>query len=450
MWAALLSWSGLSILFKAHALLVTVAPNATHSSQKPDSALIHVGSERNASNVTDTNQSGLKARTRRAAKAKSRHTQPKVGGESIPLEELTTSMMVRPCYHENCAHWLDTEGHRIEAHGAGVVQSPLDKRWYWYGETEKRDARAQEPKHLVNHSSSQIRHGVNCYSSDSLAGPWKKEGRVFSQSQIHIPEEKGPFIIERPKVLYNAKTDKFVMWFHVDLDTYKFRHVGVAIADNASGPFRFKHTIQPDGLPSLDMSVYLDTDGKAYFVRSVNNQYFAISGLADDFLNTTGIQSIGDGKVFGNWMVEGFALFRHPYPKGPLYMIASHCDYWNPNPLALFRSDGPNMSDPQWVNLGNPTKRFNSFNSQPNFVVSYTTPSNMSYPVYMGDNWLHAGPRGLSDASYVWLPLRFDNQNEAILEDFGAWSLDDPFSQPSGAMSVLGKTVRPSRKRASL
>ena len=47
------------------------------------------------------------------------------------------SRIVRPCFDAGCAHWNDTDGNRIEAHSAGMLQSPLDERWYWYGESKK-------------------------------------------------------------------------------------------------------------------------------------------------------------------------------------------------------------------------------------------------------------------------------------------------------------------------
>ena len=37
--------------------------------------------------------------------------------------------------------------------------------------------------------------------------------------------------------------------------------------------------------------------------------------------------------------------------------------------------------------------------------AQYTPPSGESYFIYMADNWVHGGPRGLVDASYVWLPM---------------------------------------------
>ena len=52
--------------------------------------------------------------------------------------------------------------------------------------------------------------------------------------------EKG-CVIERPKVIYNEKTKKFVMWFHLELkgQGYKSAEYGVAESDTPAGPFRF-------------------------------------------------------------------------------------------------------------------------------------------------------------------------------------------------------------------
>lgn len=104
-------------------------------------------------------------------------------------------------------HWNDTDGNRIEAHAAGMLQT-ADGTWVWFGESKK--------------TSDLSTHGVNAYTSASLAGPWKSAGQVLSQGQIKasIP---GPYVVERPKVLYNKKTSKYVMWFHLDDAHYQFR-----------------------------------------------------------------------------------------------------------------------------------------------------------------------------------------------------------------------------------
>jgi len=54
---------------------------------------------------------------------------------------------------------------------------------------------------------------------------------------------------------------------------YWFRRAGVAMADSPTGPFRFVHALEPDGLPSLDLQLFEETDGKsAFLIRSVNNE----------------------------------------------------------------------------------------------------------------------------------------------------------------------------------
>ena len=68
-----------------------------------------------------------------------------------------------------------------------------------------------------------------------------------------VAGKSGPWIVERPKVLYNKVTKKYVMWFHLDSPGYKFRHSGVAQADHPTGPYKWVHALQPDGIPSLDM-----------------------------------------------------------------------------------------------------------------------------------------------------------------------------------------------------
>ena len=48
-------------------------------------------------------------------------------------------------------------------------------------------------------------------------------------------------ILERPKVVYNKKTGKYVMWFHLELKGkgYGSAYAGVATATKPTGPFKF-------------------------------------------------------------------------------------------------------------------------------------------------------------------------------------------------------------------
>ena len=76
----------------------------------------------------------------------------------------------------------------------------------------------------------------------------------------------GPYRIERPKVIHNAFTGQFVLWFHLDTVPFSMASVGVgtaatcvlhcsACADACRplGPFAFVAGFQPDGQPSYDV-----------------------------------------------------------------------------------------------------------------------------------------------------------------------------------------------------
>ena len=79
--------------------------------------------------------------------------------------------------------------------------------------------------------------GVHCYSSKDLYN-WKDEGIALSVSD----DESSPIvkgcILERPKVIFNKKTGKYVMWFHLEPKGagYSGAQSGVAVSDKVTGP----------------------------------------------------------------------------------------------------------------------------------------------------------------------------------------------------------------------
>ena len=97
--------------------------------------------------------------------------------------------------------WPDDKGVPINAHGGGIL---LHKGvYYWFGE-HKTEGRAGNQAHV----------GVHCYSSRDLYN-WKDEGIALQVSSDPASEIADGCILERPKVIYNRKTRKFVMWFHL-------------------------------------------------------------------------------------------------------------------------------------------------------------------------------------------------------------------------------------------
>ena len=92
---------------------------------------------------------------------------------------MLSSHTVEPCFDESCRHWVDTDGNRIEAHAAGMLLSPINGRWYWYGESSKSAAEREDEESLWD-------NGVNCYSAPGIGGPWRNEGQVLRQTDVKV------------------------------------------------------------------------------------------------------------------------------------------------------------------------------------------------------------------------------------------------------------------------
>ena len=95
--------------------------------------------------------------------------------------------------------------------------------------------------------------GVHVYSSRDLYN-WKDEGIALKVVDATPSSHRGDgggaatqspitrgCILERPKVIFNPRTSKFVMWFHLEPKDagYAGALSGVAVADKVTGPFRF-------------------------------------------------------------------------------------------------------------------------------------------------------------------------------------------------------------------
>lgn len=273
--------------------------------------------------------------------------------------------------------WPDDRGVHINAHGGGVLFH--EGVYYWFGE------------HKIAGDTAEV--GVHCYSSADLYN-WKDCGIALAISDDpHSDITKG-CILERPKVIYNAHTKKFAMWFHVELKG-QARHSarsGVAVADEPAGPYALVRSVRPDantwplnvtreqksgfaeaqkligthfiggpnpevpkhnllardftlGQMAKDMTLFVDDDGKAYHVfASEENSTLHISQLTDDYLGHAGKWV----RVFEHRWNEAPALLKF---QGRYWLLSSGCTGWDPNTARLAVADsiwGP------WMELGNP------------------------------------------------------------------------------------------------
>lgn len=285
--------------------------------------------------------------------------------------------------------WLDTDGNAIAAHGAGLMFH--QGTYYWYGEARK---------------SFHSFPGFPCYSSKDLMN-WKNEGLVLKSElndKSHELHESN--IIERPKVIYNEKTKKFIMWMHVEDSKYQKANAGVATSDSPTGPFTFIKSMRPNGHEARDMSLFKDDDGKAYLIHaSEKNNTQHINLLTDDYLDV-------EGTYNRTWIyqwreVPTIFKFNKKY-----YSITSLCTGFSPN-AALWAVADDIMGE--WTIMDNPCKGI-GFESSFRTQAAYIQPV-IGKPgtfIYASDRWT---PTTLSDSRYVWLPIemKLDAKNDAIV-----------------------------------
>lgn len=104
---------------------------------------------------------------------------------------------------------------------------------------------------------------INCYSSTNLV-EWTYVGALLSQTSSG---DLGPSrVVERPKVIYNDSTRKYVLYMHIDSSNYGEAKVGVATGDSVCGKYTYQGSFQPLGFQSRDLGLFKDDDGTAYLL----------------------------------------------------------------------------------------------------------------------------------------------------------------------------------------
>jgi len=343
--------------------------------------------------------------------------------------------------------WPDNEGKHINAHGGGIIF--YNDTYYWFGEYR-----------LPRSEKDRSRYGVSCYSSKDLLN-WKNEGLALKiindTASLLVPG----CVIERPKVIFNKKTGKFVMWFHHELkgQGYKAALTGVAISDNITGPYKYLRSLRPNagiwplnfpeeykkakikdgdlkswseewkvavreglfvrrdfegGQMARDMTIFVDKDGKAYHVHSAEeNMTLQFSELTDDYLNFTGRYI----RVLPGESNEAPAIF---YSKGKYFMFTSGTTGWKPNPGRLAVT---NKIFGEWKPVGNPCRGTEDenkvcFGSQSTQILTVNDKKNAF--IYMGDRWT---PDNLADSRHIWLPVEWE-KGIPVIKWYPNWNLN--------------------------
>ena len=350
--------------------------------------------------------------------------------------------------------WDDTNGAAINAHGGGILFH--EGTYWWFGEHK-----------IAGEEGNRAHVGVHVYASENLTD-WRDEGVALAVDDSPGSEIPSGCVLERPKVVFNPATGKFVMWFHLEPKGggYSGARSAVAVADHVAGPYQFLHGLRPnagvwpDNVPddwkrpldedeeaalaalelggapfpwypknicfrrdfaggqmARDMTLFEDDDGSVYHIyASENNGTLHISLLDETFTKPAGKYI----RIFPGRFHEAPAMMKWG---GRYWLFSSDCTGWAPNTARL--SSAPSIWGP-WEEHGNPClgnggQIANCFESQPTFILPVRGREDAF--IFMADRWR---PRNAIDGRHVWLPIRF-RHGVPVVEWRDSWDLEDGF-----------------------
>ena len=304
----------------------------------------------------------------------------------------------------------DEHGDLLNAHGGNVVY--INGAYFLVGEYRTPD--------------SIFTQKFSLYKSKDLKS-WENLGVVYDLSHKSLP-----YNVERPKLIYNSKIKKYIIWYHEEFGkNFSNAKVAVAISDKISGPYVFFKSYRPNpkakpiyddsfkysdekrviadaqfrkdfsgGQMSRDMNIFQDDDGKAYIVSSSeNNKTIQISELSDDYLSFTGVFS----RVLVGRISEAPVIFKR---KGIYYLLTSGVTGYHPTLLHLAISHNIMKG---WKDSGYPIKT----NDKKQFLTSFGTQVSSVLKVHDSDDYVFISDRWdtwkLFNSKYVWLSIHWNN-----------------------------------------
>ncbi|WP_305785372.1 RICIN domain-containing protein [Symbioplanes lichenis] len=289
----------------------------------------------------------------------------------------------------NGVQFTDTTGAGVHAHGGGVLKAGA--YWYWFGE---------------NRNADDTFRAVSVYRSSDLR-TWEFRNNVLTSSSAG---ELASAKIERPKVVWNAATGRYVMWMHKENGTdYGEARAAVASSATIDGAYTYHGSFRPlNQHMSRDITLY-EEGGTAYMISAADeNRDLQIYRLTADYLQIAALV----GNFWDNATREAPALFKR---NGVYFMLTSGTSGWNPNQARYATATSIGGPWSGWTNVGDST----TFGSQPAYVLQVGNAF-----LYMGDRWAGAWSGPVNDSRYVWLPMGFPSSTSMSLTWYPTITID--------------------------
>jgi hypothetical protein len=307
--------------------------------------------------------------------------------------------------------WLDINSVAINAHGGSVFYE--GGFYHWYG--------AHKLPGVSENSGLSV-GGIHCYRSRDLIN-WNDFGIVMpvdrknKKSDIAFGNR-----IERPHVVFNKKTKKYVCIFKLFIGAgLKVGYHGVATSDKPTGPFVYKSKFiaASSTVGSGDFTIYKDANEGLHLIAVRKTDRAMVIGQ----MNENYLAPKTEFQVMPNITIstEAPCVF---YKSGTYHLLGSGSTGWNPNPARYFTTTDLYGS---WTNQGNPCSGINpilnlgpakTFGGQPTDIIQIQGVENQY--IAMMDIWRPSEP---IKGGYIWLPFRVSNKKLSIKWN-DSWNLN--------------------------
>ena len=313
--------------------------------------------------------------------------------------------------------WRDTNGNIINASDGGIIFA--NGKYHWYGMAFR-----PLPMNGGPNGGQMTDIGVVMYESSDLLN-WKYEGVILEVSNNPESELFAPLRFERPKIIYNDKTGKYVLWCH--FVKYPGNHgnnkgecdMGLAVCDSINGKYTWLGYSKPidDKGCVRDMTVYKDIDGIAYLIYDRHTKELSedrclyVVKLSEDYLSFTNTYKRIESAI---WREAPVVAYKNGY----YYIVTSGLTGWETNQAKAFRTK--HLLD-EWEDIGDPCVddlTHTTFNTQGSnaFTIEGTDTQIIMLERHNTSNFLKS--------SYVWLPIEFNTDNTISLRYKKEWDFE--------------------------
>ena len=266
---------------------------------------------------------------------------------------------------------LDTNGKRVQAHGGSIFYE--GGIYYFYGEN----------KEYTTYGSDIWTWGVRAYASTDLYN-WEDKGLIIEPDEADPTSPLNPRTakLDRPHIIYNERTKKFVCWVKV-MRSDGSQTMTVLTADSFLGKYEIvTRDLRPLGMFSGDFDLAVAEDGKAYIYFERVHSETICADLTEDYTNVTGYYSTHFPRPYPPYVREATAHFIR---NGKHYLVTSGTTSYLPNPSEVAVADtwhGP------YTVIGDPhpqDESRTSFHSQISSV--FKVPGKKELYIALADRW---------------------------------------------------------------